>query len=90
MPLNLERLDRTVSSVTTFADAEQEDRAFWHSRTPEERLMYVEWLRQLSLTTAILAAPQTWTFGLRWSRPMHKKPLLNVVYCAAGLPLSAH
>jgi len=46
MSLNLERLDRTVSSVATFADAEQEDRIFWHSRTPEERLMYVEWLRQ--------------------------------------------
>ena len=46
MPLKLERLDRTVSSVTTFADAEQEDRAFWHSRTPEERMTYLEWLRQ--------------------------------------------
>lgn len=46
MPLNLERLDCTVSSVATFADVEQENRTFWHSRTPEERLMYVEWLRQ--------------------------------------------
>ena len=27
MPLNLERLDRTVSSAATFVDAEQEDRA---------------------------------------------------------------
>jgi len=46
MSLNLERLDRTVVGVTTFAEAEQEDRQFWHSRTPEERLIYVEWLRQ--------------------------------------------
>jgi hypothetical protein len=46
MSLNLERLDRTVVGVTTFLEAEQEDRQFWHSRTPEERLTYVEWLRQ--------------------------------------------
>jgi hypothetical protein len=46
MSLNLERLDRTVVGVTTFAEAKQEDRQFWHNRTPEERLVYVEWLRQ--------------------------------------------
>ena len=44
--MNLERLDRSVVSVTTFAEAEQEDRQFWYNRTPEERLIYVEWLRQ--------------------------------------------
>jgi hypothetical protein len=42
MSLNLERLDRSVAGVTTFAEAEQEGRQFWHHRTPEERLIYFE------------------------------------------------
>ena len=46
MALNMERVDRTAIAITTFADAEQEERNFWHSRTPEERLTYLEWLRQ--------------------------------------------
>jgi hypothetical protein len=46
MALNMERVDRTAITIATFADAEQEDRAFWHSRTPEERMTYLEWLRQ--------------------------------------------
>ena len=46
MALDLEHMDRTVCGITTFAEAEREERAFWHRRTPEERLEYVEWLRQ--------------------------------------------
>ncbi len=48
MPLNFERLDRTMAGVSTFEELEQETRAFWHSRTPEERLQYVEKLRQMN------------------------------------------
>jgi len=45
-PLNFERMDRRMTSVTTFAQAEQATRAFWHSRTPLERLQVLALLRQ--------------------------------------------
>jgi len=43
------RLDRTALSVSSsFAEAEAETVAWWHSRTPEERLRQVEELRRLN------------------------------------------
>ena len=42
------RLDRPAFRVTTHAEAEREDRAFWFSRTPVERLQHVEMLRELN------------------------------------------
>ena len=41
------RLDRTAFAVfSSFEDAEAADRAYWHSRTPEERLLALELMRQ--------------------------------------------
>ena len=42
------RVNRTVFRVTTHTEAEHEDRAFWFSRTPVERLQHVELLRELN------------------------------------------
>lgn len=33
------KLDRTVTSVGFVEDSDAERRAYWHSRTPEERLL---------------------------------------------------
>jgi hypothetical protein len=43
-----QRVDRTAFQVTTFAEADSDDRAFWFSRTPVERLQHVERLRELN------------------------------------------
>lgn len=41
------RLDRTALFVfSSFAEAEAADRAYWHSRTPLERLEALELMRQ--------------------------------------------
>jgi hypothetical protein len=41
------RLDKTVFKVySSFEEAEAADRAYWHSRTPAERLTAVELMRQ--------------------------------------------
>ena len=41
------RLDKTAFEVfSSFEEAEAADRAYWHSRTPEERLQAVELMRQ--------------------------------------------
>ena len=45
---NLLQVERTAFQVTTHAEAEREDRAFWFSRTPVERLQHVEMLRELN------------------------------------------
>jgi len=39
------RLDKTAFSVARLED-EPDERAFWHSKTPEERLRAAEFLRQ--------------------------------------------
>jgi hypothetical protein len=46
------KLDRTAFRVTTFEEAEAEDRAYWHSRTPEERLAHMEFLRRINYGNA--------------------------------------
>ncbi len=40
------RLDKTAFSVANLTD-EPDERAYWHSKTPEERLRAAEYLRQL-------------------------------------------
>lgn len=42
------RLDRSAFSVTSFAEAEEEDRAYWLSLTPQQRLEALEEMRQLN------------------------------------------
>ena len=42
------KLDRTAFSITTFEDAEREDREYWFSRSPRERLIHMELLRRIN------------------------------------------
>jgi hypothetical protein len=42
------RLDRRAFSVTSLAEAEQADLAYWRSRTPDERLEALELSRQIA------------------------------------------
>ena len=44
MPSSLR--DPAAFSVTTFRDAEAEDRAYWHALSPRERLVALETMRQ--------------------------------------------
>ena len=44
---DLPRMDKTVFRVTTFAQAEEEDRREMWAKTPEQRLQEVECLRQV-------------------------------------------
>ena len=43
------RVDRTAFKVfSSFEEAEADERAYWHSRTPEERLEALELMRQIA------------------------------------------
>ncbi|HLE55820.1 MAG TPA: hypothetical protein VJB15_01920 [Rhodothermia bacterium] len=42
------RLDRSAFSVKTFAEADDDDRAYWHSLSPQERLAALEKMRRLN------------------------------------------
>jgi hypothetical protein len=43
------RLDKTVISIaSSFEEAEKQDKAYWLSRTPYERLQYMELLRRIN------------------------------------------
>ena len=43
------KLDRTaISIVSSFEEADQEDREYWLSRTPLERLQHMELLRRIN------------------------------------------
>ncbi|MCZ2123040.1 MAG: hypothetical protein LC108_12320 [Anaerolineales bacterium] len=43
------RLDKTAFFVvSSFAEAEEADRKYWHSRTPIERLQHTEYLRRIN------------------------------------------
>ena len=43
----LPRLDRSVLTVTTLQRGDVEDRAYWRSKTPIERLEALELMRQV-------------------------------------------
>lgn len=45
--LSEKHLDKTAFSVVSFTDKD-DVRAYWHSRTPEERLEAMEWMRQVT------------------------------------------
>jgi hypothetical protein len=51
------RIDKSAFKVfSSFAEADAEDRAYWHSRTPEERLIALELMRQSAFGYASLSA----------------------------------
>jgi hypothetical protein len=47
-PVSGARVDRTELSVGDHSAVEAEERAYWHSRTPAERLRHVELLRRIN------------------------------------------
>jgi hypothetical protein len=42
------RVNRQAFSVTSFAEAEEADREYWRSRTPDERFEALELSRQIA------------------------------------------
>jgi len=42
------RVNRQAFAVTSFAEAEEADRQYWRSRTPDERLAALELSRQIA------------------------------------------
>ena len=43
------RIDRSAFTVfNSFAEADAADREYWHSRTPQERVRHVEFLRRVN------------------------------------------
>ena len=51
MDSNIEnaKVDRTAFKVfSSFEEAEADDRAYWLSRTPQERVRHIEFLRRLN------------------------------------------
>ena len=42
------KLDKTVISIGTHAELKAADRAFWLSKTPQERLQALELMRQIN------------------------------------------
>jgi len=42
------QVDRIYTVFDSFAEADAATRAYWHSRTPEERLRHAQHLRQLN------------------------------------------
>lgn len=43
------KMDKTiVSIVSSFEEADKQDRAYWLSRTPQERLQHMELLRRIN------------------------------------------
>jgi len=41
------KVDRTAFSVASLYD-ESDEKAYWHARTPHERLEHLEWLRWIN------------------------------------------
>jgi len=53
------RLDRTAFSVvSSFEEADREDKEYWLSKTPYERLQYMELLRRINYGPNALARLQ--------------------------------
>jgi len=53
------RLDKTALKVFhTFAEAEADERAYWHSRTPQQRLSAMELMRQSAYGYDASATPR--------------------------------
>jgi hypothetical protein len=42
------KIDKTaITVVSSFEEADRQDRAYWHSKTPQERLEALEQIRQV-------------------------------------------
>jgi len=41
-------IDRSALSISSFSEAEEEDKAHWLSKTPEDRLVALEQMRQIN------------------------------------------
>jgi hypothetical protein len=53
------RIDRTAFSVvSSFEEADKQDKEYWLSRTPYERLQYMELLRRINYGSAATAKIQ--------------------------------
>ena len=53
------KVDRTAFTVfSSFEEADQEDKKYWLSRTPQERLQYMELLRRINHGSAATARLQ--------------------------------
>ena len=53
------KIDRTAFSVvSSFEEADQEDKEYWLSRTPLERLQHMELLRRINYGTGATARLQ--------------------------------
>ena len=53
------KVDRTAFKVfSSFEEAEADERAYWHSRTPEERLEALELMRQSAYGYRDSSAPR--------------------------------
>ncbi len=48
------RVERRAIKVTTFYEADREDREYWLSKTPLERLQHVETLRELNYGSEVI------------------------------------
>lgn len=48
MPNTRKRINLDAFSVTSFAEADAQDRAYWRSLTPLERMVALEEMRQLN------------------------------------------
>jgi hypothetical protein len=44
---SLPKLDKTAFSVSTLEQNDEDEKAYWHSKTPYERLDAVETMRQI-------------------------------------------
>jgi hypothetical protein len=48
------KIDRTAFSVvSSFEEADKQDKEYWHSRTPYERLQYMELLRRINYGSVV-------------------------------------
>lgn len=46
--INSLQMDKTAFSITTFSEQAEEEKQYWLSRSPSERLKAIEVLRQIS------------------------------------------
>jgi len=55
---NFPRLDKTVFSVVSLEEADSDEKEYWLSKTPYERLQYMELLRRINYGTSAVARLQ--------------------------------
>jgi hypothetical protein len=55
---NFPRLDKTVFSVVSLEEADSDEKEYWLSKTPYERLQYMELLRRINYGISAVARLQ--------------------------------